>query len=138
MRLPSCLWLGLIVSGCLSGTAQAAWEPTVATEFFSWKESTTQQSEFVSEHGTRTSFGMRSAGNLVKSGQWNYEININSWYGTASYQGQTVNLVGPQSPQTFSSYTDYEGGRVQLDLIHPIVERPDSGQVVLEGMVCPG
>ena len=110
----------------------------MATEFFSWKESTAQHSEFVAEHGTRTSLGIRSTGQLATTSPWNYEINVNSWYGTASYRGQTVNLVGPQSSQTFNSSTDYEGGRVQLDLIHPVMERAGSGQVVLEGVLSLG
>jgi hypothetical protein len=116
------IFLGLVLLTCAetalaaSQPGQMGWRPYAATEYYQWKESIPQKSDFLTESGVRYALGLAYS-NLSSLRQGVLlEIDAKIYNGSVAYDGNAFNLaeVSPEL-KPFKSTTGYLGNTIQLN-----------------------
>jgi len=93
--------------------------PYLASEQYSWKESTAQKSNFMDESGTRYVFGFEYSNFNTKTRGRLIGLDAKLYSGAVGYSGHAFSLTG-SSPglKQFSSSTRYTGNIIEFDIGH--------------------
>jgi hypothetical protein len=109
--------------------------PYLASEQYSWKESTTRKSDFLNESGTRYVFGLEYSNFKTKSRGRLIGLNAKIYSGAVGYSGHAFSLTSNNSDlKKFNSSTQYTGNIIQFDIGHRSPFRTNLGQGAIDFM----